>query len=300
MRLAGEQTGPDRGALLREAAQRFRAASTAKPDASDALYNWGMVLAELAEGTSGVARVDLLQQAMEKYRAALALRPDMHDALHNWGSALTLLSLERQGAEQQALLRDAVEKYRAAGELAPQDYQPLRNWAFTLALLAGDKTGPEASELRGAAGEKASEAIRRAAGRGDREGVVYCSALLAQISLTQCASAIGDDDYGSAREAFARALDAVGKAEKDLVWHSMGAFWSSVAGDTCARICQEFLDMMRARGMEGELAVLEPYVRAVEYWQKGRDAEVLDRLNPEVREIVEEIIRRGEEKNGVG
>ena len=45
--------------------------------------------------------------------------------------------------------------------------------------------------------------------------------------------------------------------------------------------------------MEAELAVLEPFVRAVEYWQRGKDAEVLDRLNPEVREIVEEIIAGG-------
>ena len=52
---------------------------------------------------------------------------------------------------------------------------------------------------------------------------------------------------------------------------------------------------MRARGMEQELGMLEPYVKAVEYWQKGRDAEVLDRLNPEVRELVEQIIRRGDQ-----
>jgi len=43
--------------------------------------------------------------------------------------------------------------------------------------------------------------------------------------------------------------------------------------------------------MERELALLEPFVLAVEYWQKGKDAQVLDRLNPELRQLVEAIIK---------
>jgi hypothetical protein len=57
------------------------------------------------------------------------------------------------------------------------------------------------------------------------------------------------------------------------------------------------MEMMKERGMNDELALLAPFDKAVEYWQKGKDEEVLDRLNPEVRELVEQIIqtRSGDE-----
>ena len=47
-----------------------------------------------------------------------------------------------------------------------------------------------------------------------------------------------------------------------------------------------------------ELAeILTPFTRAIDYWLAGKDPDlVLGQLNPELREIVEEIIRRGEER----
>jgi hypothetical protein len=34
-----------------------------------------------------------------------------------------------------------------------------------------------------------------------------------------------------------------------------------------------------------------------DYWQKGEDAEILDRLNPELRELVEDIIKKSQERS---
>ena len=48
--------------------------------------------------------------------------------------------------------------------------------------------------------------------------------------------------------------------------------------------------MMKANGLEDSVAILDSFRKAIEYWQKGEDAEVLDQLNPEVREVVEQIV----------
>lgn len=49
--------------------------------------------------------------------------------------------------------------------------------------------------------------------------------------------------------------------------------------------------MVKAKGMNDELELLTPFAKAVEYWQKGKDEEVLGRLNPEIRKLVEQIIQ---------
>ena len=47
---------------------------------------------------------------------------------------------------------------------------------------------------------------------------------------------------------------------------------------------------------EDELKLLFPIAKVYEYWQSNEDAEVLDRLNPEVREVVEDILKNVESK----
>ena len=51
------------------------------------------------------------------------------------------------------------------------------------------------------------------------------------------------------------------------------------------------------KSLHEEVHLLSPLAIACEYWQKGEDAKILDRLNPELREVVEDIIKRSEEKH---
>ena len=50
------------------------------------------------------------------------------------------------------------------------------------------------------------------------------------------------------------------------------------------------LVLLHERGLKDEAELLTPFTIAAEYWENGDDAEVLDRLNPEVRKLVEQII----------
>jgi 3-hydroxyisobutyrate dehydrogenase-like beta-hydroxyacid dehydrogenase len=44
-----------------------------------------------------------------------------------------------------------------------------------------------------------------------------------------------------------------------------------------------------------ETELLAPFREAVGYWLAGGDEEVLERLNPETRELVAKVLRLGEE-----
>ena len=51
--------------------------------------------------------------------------------------------------------------------------------------------------------------------------------------------------------------------------------------------------------MVRELWAIDPFVKTVEYWERDKDDEVFDHLNPEVRGLVEESIRvEGGSKEG--
>ena len=82
--------------------------------------------------------------------------------------------------------------------------------------------------------------------------------------------------------------------------HELFTFFRNVLDEQTARICAEIFALMRDENMDKVLGVLEPISVAVEYWQEDertRD-EVLDRLNPEVREVVEAIKVEGKIKRG--
>ncbi len=92
-------------------------------------------------------------------------------------------------------------------------------------------------------------------------------------------------------------MDAMRDANPRPVQDWLVSFCSCIAREEHADICHRLLAILEERGMTDELALLVPFAHAVEYWRKGKDMEVLDRLNPEVRELVEAIIRKGEKKS---
>ncbi len=110
--------------------------------------------------------------------------------------------------------------------------------------------------------------------------------------FSAAAHAIENREYDRGRALFSEALDHASLAREDLVPREMAEFFSRVAGEETASLCAGLFEMMRQREMERELGLVAPIAHAVEFWQRGKDPEVLDRLNPEVREIVEEIIRQ--------
>jgi hypothetical protein len=164
-----------------------------------------------------------------------------------------------------------------------------------LGALARTKTGAEQERLLEMAWGKVVQAAELASSHQVQElEALYCAHLV-HIGLFTCCVAIQADNRGHARSSFESALDRLPRAVPKLAQEELVGFFRGMVGVQTADLCAEFFATMKARDMRDELELLTPFAMAVEYWQKGEDEEVLDRLNPEVRRIVEAIIR-GEDK----
>lgn len=229
--------------------------------------------------------------AVSALKRVVELRPDDHHALNNWGAVLHNLALRKTRVEREQLLRQSIEKYEAALNAKPDYHLPLSNWGAALHDLALLKTGAEQEGLLGAADEKVSQAVQAVAESGDEaEHATAYSVRLLHLPLFRSALAIEADNAGQARTLFDAALEHLPTAAPERVREELTGFFRRVVRAENASLCAEFFDAMRSRKMDDLLGVLEPFRVAVEYWQKDSDPEVLDRLNPEVRELVEAII----------
>ena len=294
--LARFNEGEERGASLRDAVEKYERAVQIKPDKHEALYNWGTALSELAGMKEGGEREALLRDAMEKYVRAVQIKPDKHEALYNWGNALGDLASMKEGGEREVLFRDAMEKYEKAVQIKPDDYEALNNWGSALSAFARLKEGGEREELQVSALSKVATACSLAKSAHDEGSLYFYSAHYIHIALMACADALLSDDRGRARTLFGEALERYLEADRDRARREIVAFFRKVTKEESAEQCRGFMEMMKNRGLNDELELLAPFDWAVEYWQKGKDEEVLDRLNPEVRKLVEQIVRNPSEK----
>jgi Tfp pilus assembly protein PilF len=283
--------GGEREALFRDAVEKYERALQLKPDKHEALNNWGNALSDLARMKEGKERETLFGDAMEKYERALQIKPDKHEALNNWGNALSALAGMKEGGERETLLRDTMEKYEKAVQIKPDVYKTLNNWGNALSALAGMKEGGEREELQASALSKVATACSLAKSAHDERSLSFYSAHYIHVAMTACADALRSDDRGRARALFGEALEKYPEADHDRARKEIVAFFRKVTREESAEQCRGFMEMMKKRDMNDELALLTPFDKAVEYWQKGKDEEVLDRLNPEVRKLVEQIIR---------
>jgi tetratricopeptide (TPR) repeat protein len=249
-----------------------------------------VALIDLASANSGGQREALLRQACAKFEAIVRIKPDEYRALSNWGAALVSLALARTEAGREAVLREACQKFEATVTVKPNEYRALNNWGVALLFLARTTSGVEKRSLLLEAAAKVAEARCCAASMGDEAACREYAANICSIVLSLCAYLVEAGDVASAAERFRQALSLLGQVESQISRRALAALFRGAAKESTADLCAQFFQDMRDKGLNDELAFLDPFVKAVEYWQKGKDAEVLDRLNPEVRKLVEEIV----------
>lgn len=185
---------------------------------------------------------------------------------------------------------NALEK---AVQFRPEFPEALGAWGNALSNLARTKEAEEREHLFESALQKSNEAICIAESHNNREGAAFYSAHFIRIALLRCEIAVKAENIGQARNMFKLALDHVPRAKEDLALYEFLTFFKNVLTGQTAGICAELFGLMQKRNLERLLGILDPIGKAVEYWnkdEKTRD-EVLDRLNPEVREVVEAIIQ---------
>jgi tetratricopeptide (TPR) repeat protein len=228
--------------------------------------------------------------ALEK---AIQFIPEFPEALYNWGNTLVKLAHTKQGAEQERLFHLAFEKYEAAIKVKPDKHKALYNWGVALGDLARTKQGAEQERLFEIAFQKISDAIRIVSSQDNREIASFYAGHFMHITLLRCEIAVKAENIGQTRNMFKLALDQVPIAGEDLALFELFTFFTNVLKEPTVGICAELFGLMQKRNLKKPLGVLEPLSKAIEYWQKDEKTrdEVLDRLNPEVREAVEAIIQ---------
>ena len=95
-----------------EAIEEYKAATELKPKYSDAYYNWGNALDDLAKTKSGKEAEVLYKEAFEKFKKATQYKPDDNEAYNNWGNALKNLAQVKFDSEAEELYKEAFEKYK--------------------------------------------------------------------------------------------------------------------------------------------------------------------------------------------
>ena len=143
-----------------EASEEYKAATELNPKYSDAYYNWGNVLGDLAQTKSGNEAEELYKEAFEKYELATTYKRDKHQAYYNWGSVLGDLAQTKSGSEAEELYKEACEKYNKATTYKKDNHDAYYNWGNALMALAMTKSGNEAEKLYKEAIEKYNLAIK--------------------------------------------------------------------------------------------------------------------------------------------
>jgi len=293
--LAEGERGTRREQLFQDACAKYEAAVEVAPDSHEALFNWGITLSTRARATTEVEQEQLFREACTKYEAALKVKPDYYIALDSWGTALLALAEAKVDREREELLTDACTKYEATVEVNPDFHPSYNNWGAALSALAKTKSAGKRADLLTHAVAHVVRAVEMADQTQSKDSAARYVAHLVRLTLLQCSDAVHADNMGEARLHFVQALDNVRRADPRRGVDEFVGFFNRVACRTTASHCQEFLQEIRSHDMNELANILEPFAHAVDYWLCERDPDhVLDRLNPEVREIVEAIIHRGE------
>ena len=143
-----------------EASEEYKAATELNPKYSEAYYNWGNVLGDLAQTKSGNEAEELYKEAFDKYEQATQNKQDFYEAYNNWGNVLGDLAQTKSGNEAETLFKEAFEKYNLATTYKEDFHLAYNNWGIALMDLAKTKSGSEAEKLYQEAFKKYNLAIK--------------------------------------------------------------------------------------------------------------------------------------------
>ncbi len=109
------------------------------------------------------------------------------------------------------------------------------------------------------------------------------------------------ENRGNAVKTFNRGLDNLemidNKQLTESIYKIFLQYFEIIISQKNAELVIELLSKLSQKGLKEQYEFLDPYRIAANYWLEEKDRElVLDTLNPEVREIVQKIIKKGKNK----
>jgi len=145
-KLAGAK-GKERGDLLKQAAEKYQAASEIKPDKAETLFQWGMVLREWAKEEAPASAEKYLGQAAEKLEEAIKLQPEWHEACEALGHTCFDRGVLRTDKQSETLFNQSIEMFQAALAIREDLPEALNGLGQSMVQLARWKHGGEAVQL---------------------------------------------------------------------------------------------------------------------------------------------------------
>ena len=288
------KTGEEADRLFGQAGEKYAAALAVKPGMHWALNNWGEALYHQALAKTGEEADRLFGQAGEKFAAALAAKAGMHWALNNWGEALYHQALAKTGEEADRLFAQAGEKCAAVLAVKPDMHVAHFNWVLTLLCRARNAEANHQETLYHQTLQKAGEALV-AVPEGDVRS--KAAKVHVEVALEASKKAIDRNSLAVALSTFRAALTHFALLKTEVRTKLLVDFFRSLASRERAEWLTGCIGVLKENHFGNELGILEPFSIAFDYWKQGENVEVLDRLNPEMRELVEGIIRPTKDKN---
>ena len=144
-----------------DAAEEYKAATELEPKSSNAYYNWGRALDDLAKTKPDSEAKELREQAVKKYKEATKIKQDFYEAYNNWGATLGWLAENESGSEAEKLFKESIAKSKKAIQHKKDCHQSYSNWGYALGMLAKTTSGSEAEELYKEAYKKYDAATRK-------------------------------------------------------------------------------------------------------------------------------------------
>ena len=223
----------------------------------------------------------------------------MHKAFNKWGNTLSNWAQAETGERRAELFKQACGKYAQAVAIKADNHEAFYNWGTALSAWAQAETGHERARLLEQAVEKVDTAFQLAEKDGYADAAAFYAAHMVHLLLSQCRRSIAVDNRGDAGRAFSSVIEWLHRAAIERRLRALVIFFRDALQEKTAELCKALLDDLAAGGFTEEVELLAPFREAVDYWTSGRNAEILDRLNPELRKLVEAIINEaGDIKKG--
>ena len=287
-----------------EAIGCYRRAVEIKPEMHEAWYNMGIAYAEKGE----------YDEAISCYRKAVEIKPEMHEAWYNMGNAYA----------EKGEYDEAISCYRKAVEIKPDMHEAWYNMgvvyakkgeyyeasrAFSKALELVENNKELAVPLlvnraisyiavkRYSSALKDAERAYQIAREMDFRPLFQAAAMLAAIG------ALGLSKKNVAKKNFSRALDYLERSLKyipdvptEVGENLIGRYFKDLLGITGRAFMESAIQAIEGSGRADLVELLKPYRVALQYIDK-KDKTILNRLVPELREIVEEIVTKLESRD---
>ena len=285
-----------------EAMKSYDEALRIEPDDDRAWYNRGNVL----------ARLERYEEAINSYDKALRINPDKHEAWGNRGNALTALTRYEEAMKSydevlrikpddhlawynrgNALARleryeEAIKSYDEALKIKPDDHEAWNNRGA--ALLDSERSEEAVDSFQ--------KALEHSTVKSDLE---MCTLVLVRAYLILSRRNISEGNDAAGLHAFSSAIGHLYEVGAEPIRKDAASaivdYFRKIVSKMRVGLFKDLIGILSNSGAKDELMLLEPFIIANNFWETGEDSEVLDRLNPEMREIVEEIIRKAGERD---